>query len=180
MHRNLGKWEMNDYIEWVEWLRKQPYVDSTRIMISGGSYGGYMAAMAVTYGAGYFQYAISEYPVVDWALYDSHYTERYMDRPQDNPEGYRAASVLTYLDRYQSKGESMLYLLHGLMDDNVHVQNTFQLVDSLQKLEKQFRLMVFPNERHGWFVKLKYTAKAKNDFMNECLNLNSHSLKTTE
>ena len=180
MHRNLGKWEMNDYIEWVEWLRKQPYVDSTRIMISGGSYGGYMAAMAVTYGAGYFQYAISEYPFVDWALYDSHYTERYMDRPQDNPEGYRAASVLTYLDRYQSKGESMLYLLHGLMDDNVHVQNTFQLVDSLQKLEKQFRLMVFPNERHGWFVKLKYTAKAKNDFMNECLNLNSHSLKTTE
>lgn len=99
---------------------------------------------AVTYGAGYFQYAISEYPVVDWALYDSHYTERYMDRPQDNPEGYRAASVLTYLDRYQSKGESMLYLLHGLMDDNVHVQNTFQLVDSLQKLEKQFRLVVFP------------------------------------
>lgn len=171
MHRNLGKWEMNDYIEWVEWLRRLPYVDADRIMISGGSYGGYMAAMAVTYGAGYFQYALSDYPVTDWALYDSHYTERYMDRPQDNPEGYKAASVMTYIDRYQSKGKSMIYLQHGLMDDNVHVQNTFQLVDALQKQNKQFRLMVFPNERHSWFVKLKYTAKAKEEFINECLNL---------
>lgn len=171
MHRNLGKWEMNDYIEWVEWLRQQPYVDAERILISGGSYGGYMAAMAVTYGAGYFQYAISEYPVIDWALYDSHYTERYMDLPKDNPEGYKAASVLTYVDRYQSKGKSMLYLQHGLMDDNVHVQNTFQLVDALQKQNKQFRLMVFPNERHGWFVKLDFTAKSREDFMNECLEL---------
>lgn len=174
MHRNLGKWEMNDYIEWVEWLRQQPYVDAERILISGGSYGGYMAAMAVTYGAGYFQYAISEYPVIDWALYDSHYTERYMDLPKDNPEGYKAASVLTYVDRYQSKGKSMLYLQHGLMDDNVHVQNTFQLVDALQKQNKQFRLMVFPNERHGWFVKLDFTAKAREDFMNECLELENN------
>lgn len=168
MHRHLGKWEMNDYIEWVEWLRQQPYVDPERIMISGGSYGGYMAAMGVTYGAGYFQYAISQYPVVDWTLYDSHYTERYMDRPQDNPEGYKEASVLTYVDRYQSKGKSMLYLEHGLMDDNVHVQNTFQLVDALQKQEKQFWLMTYPNERHGWFVKLKYTSKARENFTNEC------------
>ena len=173
MHRNLGKWEMADYIAWVEWLRRQPGVDADRILISGGSYGGYMAALGVTLGAGYFQYAISEYPVVDWALYDSHYTERYMDSPQDNPEGYKAASVLTYVDRYQTKGRSMLYLQHGLMDDNVHVQNTFQLVDALQKQNKQFRLMVFPNERHGWFTKLRYTGDARRDFINEALNLNN-------
>ena len=97
-----------------------------------------------------------------------------MDLPKDNPEGYKAASVLTYVDRYQSKGKSMLYLQHGLMDDNVHVQNTFQLVDALQKQNKQFRLMVFPNERHGWFVKLDFTAKAREDFMNECLELENN------
>lgn len=171
MHRCLGKWEMADYIAWVKWLREQPYVDPDRILISGGSYGGYMAALAVTRGAGYFQYAISQYPVIDWMLYDSHYTERYMDYPKDNPEGYKAASVLTYADQYQSKGESMLRLEHGLMDDNVHVQNTFQLVDSLQKLDKTFELMVFPNEKHGWFTKLKYTAKSRDDFRNKCLKL---------
>lgn len=177
MHRNLGKWEMADYIAWVEWLREQPCVDAERILISGGSYGGYMAAMAVTYGAGYFQYAFSEYPVIDWALYDSHYTERYMDAPKDNPEGYKAASVLTYVDRYQSKGKSMLFLQHGLMDDNVHVQNTFQLVDALQKQNKPFRLMVFPNERHGWFTKLKFTGSMRAEFMNDCLNLNNSQNK---
>lgn len=171
MHRNLGKWEMADYMAWVEWLRRQPCVDADRILISGGSYGGYMAAMAVTCGAGYFQYAISEYPVVDWALYDSHYTERYMDMPKDNPEGYKAASVLTYLERYQSKGKSALLLQHGLMDDNVHVQNTFQLVDALQKLNKTFELMVYPNERHGWFTKLDFTARMKDNFINKCLEL---------
>ena len=111
--------------------------------------------------------------MVDRALYDSHYTERDMVSPQDNPEGYKAASVLTYVDRYQTKGRSMLYLQHGLMDDNVHVQNTFQLVDALQKQNKQFRLMVFPNERHGWFTKLRYTGDARRDFINEALNLNN-------
>lgn len=164
MHRNLGKWEMTDYIAWVKLLRTYPNVDSTRVMISGGSYGGYMTALALTYGAEYFQYGYAKFGVMDWMLYDSHYTERYMDRPQDNPEGYRAASVFTYLDRYQSRGPAMLRIVHGMMDDNVHMQNSMQLVDTLQQMNKEFELMLFPGERHGWMRKMKFTLKDLRDF----------------
>ena len=164
MHRQLGKWEMHDYIAWVKLLRTYPNVDSTRVMISGGSYGGYITALALTYGAEYFQYGYAKYGVMDWMLYDSHYTERYMDRPQDNPEGYKAASVFTYLDRYQSCGPAMLRIVHGMMDDNVHMQNSMQLVDSLQQLNKKFELMLFPGERHGWLRKMQFTLDDMEDF----------------
>ena len=164
MHRCLGKWEMEDYIAWVKLLRTYPNVDSTRVMISGGSYGGYLTALALTYGAEFFQYGYAKYGVMDWMLYDSHYTERYMDRPQDNPEGYKAASVFTYLDRYQSFGPAMLRIVHGMMDDNVHVQNSMQLVDTLQGMNKKFELMLFPGERHGWRKKMKFTLWDLNDF----------------
>ena len=146
MHRNLGKWEMHDYIEAVKWLRRKPYVDSTKICIVGGSYGGYVTAMALTYGADYFTHGIASFPVVDWQLYDSHYVERYMDRKEENPEGYTFGSVLTHVDRYKG----MLRLVHGTMDDNVHMQNTMQLVDKLEDLGKHFELMVYPGGRHGW------------------------------
>lgn len=171
LHRNLGKWEMTDYITWVKWLRKHPNVDADRILINGGSYGGYMVAMALTYGAGYFQYGICEYPVIDWMLYDSHYTERYMDSPKDNPEGYKAASVLTYANRYQSKGQSMILLQHGLMDNNVHPQNVMQLVDLWQKQNKTFELMVYPNERHGWRKKIPFTSGMRERFRRKYLLL---------
>lgn len=166
LHRNLGKWEMEDYIAWVKLLRTYPCVDSTRVMISGGSYGGYITALALTYGGEYFQYGYAQYGVMDWRLYDSHYTERYMDRPQDNPQGYQAASVLTYAGRYQTHGPSMLRIVHGMMDDNVHVQNSIQLVDTLQHLNKTFELMLFPNERHGWMgVKGEFTSGEIQRFM---------------
>lgn len=165
LHRNLGKWEMADYIDWVKWLRKNPYVDSSRIFISGGSYGGYLTAMALTYGAGFFNYGISNYPVIDWALYDSHYTERYMDQPKDNPEGYKFGSVLTHAGNYQKFGPSMLLVQHGTMDDNVHIQNTYQLADTLQKLNRPFELMVYPGQRHGWMgAKSGFTVRVRNDF----------------
>lgn len=169
MHRNLGKWEMEDYIAWVKLLRTYPSVDSTRVMISGGSYGGYMTALALTYGAEYFQYGYAKYSVMDWMLYDSHYTERYMDLPKDNPEGYKAASVFTYLDRYQSYGPAMLRIVHGMMDDNVHMQNSMQLVDTLQQMNRKFELMLFPGERHGWRKKIKFTLEDLNDFKNRYL-----------
>ncbi|MBI4419180.1 MAG: DPP IV N-terminal domain-containing protein, partial [Ignavibacteriales bacterium] len=129
MYRNLGKWEMNDYIEAVKWLRTKPFVDSTKICITGGSYGGYVTAMALTYGADYFTHGIAISSVTDWKLYDTHYTERYMDTPAENPEGYAFGSVMTHAPKYKG----MLRIVHGTMDDNVHMQNSIQLVDTLQE-----------------------------------------------
>lgn len=146
MHRNLGKWEMHDYIEAVKWLRSQPYVDAGKVCITGGSYGGYVTCMALTYGAEYFTHGIASFSVTDWKLYDTHYTERYMDTPSENPEGYRNGSVMTFADQYRG----MLRVVHGSMDDNVHLQNSIQLIDTLQNLNKHFEFMVYPGERHGW------------------------------
>ncbi len=145
MHRNLGKWEMHDWIEAVKWLLKKPFVDSTRIGIMGGSYGGYATLLALTVGARYFTHGVSLYPVTDWRLYDTVYTERYMDKPDENPEGYRFGSVLTHADSLRGK----LLIVHGTADDNVHMQNTLQLIDKLQLLGKPFELMLYPEERHG-------------------------------
>jgi len=146
MHRNLGKWEMHDYIEAVKYLRTLPFVDNQKIGITGGSYGGYITAMALTYGSDYFQYGIADASVIDWALYDSIYTERYMDTPKENPEGYKKASVLNYIDTYKS---GTLRITHGTMDDNVHMQNTIQFVDKIQDAGKFVELMLYPGERHG-------------------------------
>jgi dipeptidyl-peptidase-4 len=146
MYRNLGKWEMNDYIEAVKWLRTKPFVDSTKICITGGSYGGYVTAMALTYGADYFTHGIAIASVTDWGLYDTHYTERYMDTPAENPEGYAFGSVMTHAPKYKG----MLRIVHGTMDDNVHMQNSIQLVDTLQEMLKHFEFMVYPGARHGW------------------------------
>lgn len=146
MHRNLGKWEMYDYITAAKWLKAKPYVDPYKLLITGHSYGGYMTCMALTYGADYFDFGIAGAPVTSWELYDSHYTERFMDTPQENPEGYKTASVLTYVDKYKG----LLRIMHGDMDDNVHMQNTIQLVDKLTNTNKHFELMIYPGGRHGW------------------------------
>ena len=146
MHRCLGKWEVHDYVAAVKWLRTKPFVDADHIGITGGSYGGYMTAMALTAGAPYFTHGIASSSVTDWRLYDSIYTERFMDRPQDNPEGYKAGSVM----EYASKLEGTLRLLHGDMDDNVHMQNTIQLISKLEDEGKHFELMIYPGGRHGW------------------------------
>ena len=146
MHRNLGKWEMNDYCEAVRWLRRKSFVDSTRICITGGSYGGYVTCLALTEGADYFTHGVALFSVTDWLLYDTHYVERYMGSPKENPDGYRKASVLTYADSYKG----VLRIVHGTMDDNVHMQNSLQLVDRLEDLNKHFEFMAYPGERHGW------------------------------
>ncbi len=145
MHRNLGKWEMNDYIAAVKWLKTKSFIDTTKIGITGGSYGGYVTALALTYGADYFTHGIAEFGVMDWKLYDNVYTERYMDTPLENPDGYKAGSVLTYVDKYKGK----MLVTHGTIDDNVHMQNSIQLIYDLQRLNKDFELMLYPNQRHG-------------------------------
>jgi dipeptidyl-peptidase-4 len=146
MHRSLGKWEISDYSDAVKWLRQQPWVDSSRMGITGGSYGGYVTCMALLAGADYWTHGIADYSVTDWRLYDNVYTERYMDTPEDNPEGYRQGSALTYAESLKGK----LLIRHGDMDDNVHMQNTLWLITTLQDLNKPFEMMIYPGERHGW------------------------------
>jgi dipeptidyl-peptidase-4 len=146
MHRNLGKWEMYDLIQAVKWLHKKPFVDKNKIGITGGSYGGYTTCMALTYGADYFTHGYARSSVTDWRLYDSVYTERYMDRPIDNPGGYDFGSAMTHA--HKLKGT--LFMSHGNLDDNVHMQNTIQLIDTLMDLGKTtFSFMVYPDQKHG-------------------------------
>lgn len=146
MHRNLGYWEMKDWITIVKWLIDSASVDPTKVCISGFSYGGYMSAYALTYGADYFTHGLAGGSVTDWHLYDTHYTERFMDTPKENPEGYKSSSVYTHIDKYKG----LLRIFHGTMDDNVHLQNSLQLVKKLQEKKKHFEFMVYPGGRHGW------------------------------
>jgi dipeptidyl-peptidase-4 len=126
-------------------MRQQPWVDSNKIAITGGSFGGYMTCMALTYGADVFNYGIANSSVTDWQFYDTHYTERFMDTPQENPEGYKATSVITYADKYKG----LLRIVHGTSDDNVHMQNSITLINKLEDLKKHFEFMLYPGERHG-------------------------------
>ncbi|MGB2844565.1 MAG: prolyl oligopeptidase family serine peptidase, partial [Candidatus Aminicenantaceae bacterium] len=146
MHRNLGKWEMHDLIEAVKWLHKKPFVDKKKIGITGGSYGGYTTCMALTYGADYFTHGYARSSVTRWGLYDTVYTERYMDRPFENKDGYKFGSAMTHAKQYKG----VLFLSHGTMDDNVHMQNTTQLIDKFMDLGKKFEFMPYPNQRHGF------------------------------
>ncbi len=161
MHRNLGKWEIHDLSAAVRWLRTKPFVDPARIGITGGSYGGYMTCLALTAGADYFTHGFASSSVTDWHLYDSVYTERYMDRPDENPEGYKAGSVLTYADKLKGA----LFIEHGDMDDNVHMQNSVQLMSKLMDAGKDFEFMLYPDQRHGFRGKKReFSTRAENDF----------------
>jgi dipeptidyl-peptidase-4 len=161
MHRNLGHWEMEDYITAAKWLKAKKYVAKDKLLITGHSYGGYMTCLALTKGADYFDFGIAGAPVTSWDLYDTHYTERFMDTPQDNPEGYKKGSVITYVDQYKG----VLRILHGDMDDNVHMQNTIQLVDALTDRGHPFELMIYPGSRHGWNrSKNNYDNRERNRF----------------
>ncbi len=163
LHRNLGKWEIHDLTEAVKWLQKLPFIDSSKVGITGGSYGGYVTSLALTMGAEYFTHGVSRAPVTDWRLYDNVYTERYMDTPSDNEEGYNQGSVLTHAEKY--KGNGKLLLTHGTIDDNVHMQNTIQLVDMFTDNDQQFELMLYPNERHGYsFPKRKHYHRLATQF----------------
>ncbi len=146
LHRNLGYWEMKDWTTIVKWLIENANVDKNKVCISGFSYGGYMTCYALTYAADYFTHGLAGGSVTDWSLYDTHYTERFMDTPEENPEGYKSASVYTYLDKYKG----LLRIYHGTMDDNVHVQNSLQLAKKLQEKKKHFEFMLYPGGRHGW------------------------------
>jgi dipeptidyl-peptidase-4 len=145
VYHQLGKWEVNDQIEGAKYLAAFPYIDASRIGIWGWSYGGYMAVSTILRGADFFKTAIAVAPVTDWKFYDDIYTERFMGLPKDNPDGYRESSTLTYVDKLKGN----LLIIHGTSDDNVHWQNTVQLVSALEKAGKQFSTMFYPNRNHG-------------------------------
>ncbi|WP_347160245.1 S9 family peptidase [Pontibacter chitinilyticus] len=144
-YANLGKYEVADQVEGAKWLAKQPYVDASRIGIWGHSFGGYMTLLALTKGDGIFRAGISVAPVTNWRFYDSIYTERYLKTPQENPEGYDQNSPLTFAD--QLKGD--LLEIHGTGDDNVHFENSVEMVDALVAANKQFDSFYYPNRNHG-------------------------------
>lgn len=146
MYHNLGYWEMKDYSTMVKYLVANGSADPEKICITGFSYGGYVSCYALTYGSDVFTHGMAGGSVVDWTLYDSHYTERFMGTPANNPEGYKNSSVLNYIDKYKG----MLQIVHGVIDDNVHMQNSLQLINKLQEAKKEFEFMVYPGGRHGW------------------------------
>ena len=146
MHRNLGFWEIQDYTQCVEWLVQNRQADPNKVFITGFSYGGYITSYALTYGAGTFTHGIAGGSVTHWTLYDATYTERFMDTPDENPQGYEKSSVLAYANQLQGR----LLLTHGLRDENVHIQNTWQLVNLFQEHNKEFELMAYPESRHGY------------------------------
>ena len=141
----LGKYETIDQIEAAKFLAAKEYVDPDRIGIFGWSYGGYLSTLCLTKGAEYFNTAIAVAPVTNWRYYDNIYTERFMRRPQQNASGYDDNSPINHVD----KMEGNFLLVHGTGDDNVHVQNTMDLIDALVEADKQFELMLYPNRNHG-------------------------------
>lgn len=144
VYKQMGTLELRDIEDGVNYLKSLPYVDGDRIGIWGWSYGGFMTSYAMT-NSKLFRAGIAGGSVTDWRLYDSIYTERYMLTPQNNREGYEKTSVL----RSAKDLHGRILLIHGIMDNNVHMQNTIQLVNELQKHNKQFDLMLYPGQRHG-------------------------------
>ena len=145
IYKNLGDVEVSDQIKGVEFLRTLDYVDAKRIGIYGHSYGGYMALMTMFKAGDYFTAGVSGAPVTDWALYDTHYTERYLGHPDTNAKGYEASAVFPYTDGL--KGPLMIY--HGMADDNVLFTHATKLFKQLQDSEKQFEMMTYPGSKHS-------------------------------
>jgi dipeptidyl aminopeptidase/acylaminoacyl peptidase len=143
-YKKLGVGELADIETAIRWINEQSYVDSSRVGMSGHSYGGFMTAYALTHSK-LFAAGVAGAPVTDWRNYDTIYTERYMRTPQENPEGYNATSVV----RAAAKLHGKLLLVHGMIDDNVHLQNSVQLADALQRADRDFEMMFYPRSRHG-------------------------------
>ena len=175
IYRQLTVWEVKDFCAWADWLKALPYVDGDKIGVEGFSFGGTMTSMLLMQAPDKFHYGIAGGGVYDWALYDSHYTERYMDTPQNNPDGYEAAKVLNYVEGYpveygNDNGSVMLKLTHGTGDDNVHHQNTLQLLDALHREGKKFDFMIYPDGMHGYRgYQGDHFLKANQSFWLKCL-----------
>ncbi|MEX0724396.1 MAG: prolyl oligopeptidase family serine peptidase [Gracilimonas sp.] len=146
VYENLGHWEAHDYAEAATYLSEEfEWIDGDRIGIRGHSYGGYMSSLAILTHPNVFKVAIVGAPVTDWRLYDTIYTERYMGLLEENPEGYAQSAVTTHAPKLQGK----MFIAHSSMDENVHMQNTMQLVKALTDEGKDADLRIYPPGTHG-------------------------------
>ncbi|WP_162944829.1 S9 family peptidase [Flavisolibacter nicotianae] len=141
----LGKYEIEDQIDAAKWMRQQANVDPKNIGHWGWSFGGFMSSLAITKGADVFTAAVAVAPVTSWRYYDNIYTERFLRTPQENPKGYDENSPINFVDKIRGK----YLLIHGTADDNVHFQNSTQMVTALVKANVNFETMYYPNKNHG-------------------------------
>ncbi len=141
----LGKLETEDMIAVAKYIKKWDFVDPDRIGIMGWSYGGYMASLAITKGADDFKMGIAVAPVTNWRYYDNIYTERFMRTPQENALGYDDNSPINHVEKLKGN----YFIIHGSGDDNVHVQNTMEMINALVKADKDFKQFIYPNKDHG-------------------------------
>ena len=143
--KELGKYEVEDQIDAAKVIGNYPFVDKSRIGIFGWSFGGFMASNCIMKGNDVFKMAIAVAPVTNWRFYDSIYTERYMQMPQENASGYDENSPINQVDKLKGK----FLLIHGSGDDNVHVQNSMQMMEALIQANKQFDSQIYPDNNHG-------------------------------
>ena len=144
-YMNLGKLETEDFIDLAKHLGTQPYIDKNRIGMQGWSYGGYMTSLCMTKGADYYKAGIAVAPVTNWKYYDSIYTERFLRTPQENSGGYENNSPINFVSQLKGK----FLLVHGSADDNVHYQNSMDMISALVAANKQFDFFVYPNKNHS-------------------------------
>ena len=144
-YKKLGNLEVADQIEAAKYLSNLSYVDKNRIGTFGWSYGGYLSSLCITKGANYFKLAIAVAPVTNWRYYDNIYTERFMSTPQENKDGYDNNSPINFVNELKGK----YLLIHGSADDNVHYQNSMEMISALVKANKQFDLFIYPDKNHG-------------------------------
>ena len=163
IYKQLSTVEVDDFVAWAEYLQSLPYVKGDKIGVEGFSFGGTMTALLVATAPQAYHYGIAGGGVYDWKLYDTHYTERFMSTPEDNPDGYARTRAVDRIASYPARpfgsapadgtvsdGSVMLKLTHGTGDDNVHYQNTLQLIDALHKINADFDFMVYPDGMHGY------------------------------
>ena len=167
LYGKQGTVEVDDQLRGVAWLKSQAFVDPARIGVYGWSNGGYMTLMLLAKHDEAYACGVAGAPVTDWALYDTHYTERYMDLPKANEAGYREASVFTHVDGI---GAGKLLLIHGMADDNVLFTNSTKLMSELQRRGTPFELMTYPGAKHGLRGSdLLHRYRLTEDFLGRCL-----------
>ena len=158
--------EVADQLRGVAWLKQQAWVDPARIGVQGWSNGGYMTLMLLAKASDSYACGVAGAPVTDWGLYDTHYTERYMNLPSNNPKGYEEARVLAHIDGLRSR----LLLIHGMADDNVLFTNSTALMSALQKRGQPFELMTYPGAKHGLSgSNALHRYRLAEDFLGRCL-----------
>jgi len=164
---NLGKLETEDILNVAGELKKLPYVDGNRLGIQGWSYGGFMTTLAMTKGKGMFKMGIAVAPVTNWKWYDNIYTERFMRTPAENKTGYEENSPVNFANQVQGK----FLIIHGSGDDNVHIQNSYEMINALIESNKTFDQFVYPNRNHGI-----YGGNTRNHLFNMMLNYTLRNL----